>query len=194
MTWTHEALCERAIRWLRGNRIRCAPVFSRNASCSEVPDAIGWSSMYSVRGSIVVECKASRNDFYADKRKYTVFEHPLYGGRISGHRIGKRRAAAEGLKEVPLLRMGNFRYFLCAPEVITKEMIREHAPDHGLLYVTPRTVQVVVQAPRRADVDYPSEIRYLRFAILNGKKPHEEEICQSRLKLEIPSNSSLAVP
>ena len=35
-------------------------------SISECPDAIGWSQ----RGSVLIECKASRDDFKADSKKY----------------------------------------------------------------------------------------------------------------------------
>lgn len=71
---THEKLCDRAVRWLRGTR-RCNPVYSRNASCAEIPDAIGWSSSYYWYGSTVIECKASVPDFYADQRKKFVWQH-----------------------------------------------------------------------------------------------------------------------
>jgi hypothetical protein len=67
---THQQLCDRALRWLSGTR-RCEPVFAGIASCSEVPDAIGWSSCYAHEGSTVIECKISRSDFYAERKKIT---------------------------------------------------------------------------------------------------------------------------
>lgn len=64
---THAELVEFAARWLRGTR-RCALV-AEERSCqksSESPDAIGWGP----RGdSVLVECKVSRVDFLADRRK-----------------------------------------------------------------------------------------------------------------------------
>jgi hypothetical protein len=60
---THADLCERAIRWLRGQR--CDPVLHGIASSAEIPDAIGWGS----DGSIVIECKISIGDLLRDKRK-----------------------------------------------------------------------------------------------------------------------------
>jgi len=63
----HSELVDRAVWWLRGTR-RC-PVVMREcgATCgNEIPDAIGWTS----RGvSIVVECKSSVQDCYADRLK-----------------------------------------------------------------------------------------------------------------------------
>ena len=64
---THEALVQRAVRWLKGNR-RCLLVISepQGRGFHEWPDAIGWT----YRGqSILIECKVSLQDFYRDKRK-----------------------------------------------------------------------------------------------------------------------------
>ena len=65
--------------------------------------------------------------------------------------------------------MGNFRFYMCEPGVIREGVCRSHAPDHGLLYVHGRQVIVVIDAPRRFDVNKDGEIRYLRFAIINRK-------------------------
>ena len=62
---THPKLVEKAVAWLR--RYGCSVVLSEQSCASgETPDAIGWK-----RGchSVVVECKASRSDFLADKDK-----------------------------------------------------------------------------------------------------------------------------
>jgi hypothetical protein len=62
---THPKLVEKAVAWLR--RYGCSVVLSEQSCASgETPDAIGWK-----RGchSVVVECKASRCDFLADKDK-----------------------------------------------------------------------------------------------------------------------------
>jgi len=62
---THSKLVEKAVAWLR--RYGCSLVLSEQCCASgETPDAIGWK-----RGchSVVVECKASRCDFLADKEK-----------------------------------------------------------------------------------------------------------------------------
>ena len=63
---THEQLVISAARWLVSAK-QCNPVFCEKGSSKtgEMPDAIGWTS----KGSILVECKVSRDDFIADLRK-----------------------------------------------------------------------------------------------------------------------------
>jgi hypothetical protein len=165
---THEQLCVRARRWLSGT-MRCKPVFSNCASCSEIPDAIGWTSRYKYHGSIVVECKTSRSDFYSEKKKWFFWKHTKHGYKYGSDRLSEKEALAEGYEKVLVPRMGNFRYFFCLPDIITTEMLSHH-PDHGLLYLQGRQVRIIVPAPRRPDPDYESEIRFLRFAIINQKK------------------------
>ena len=54
-----------AASWLR--RYRCGVVLSEQACVSgEIPDAIGWKNRCH---SVLVECKASRADFVADRAK-----------------------------------------------------------------------------------------------------------------------------
>jgi hypothetical protein len=62
---THAQLINRAITWLRS--YRCGIVLSEQACASgEMPDAIGWKGNCH---SVVVECKVSRADFFADREK-----------------------------------------------------------------------------------------------------------------------------
>lgn len=166
---SHGELVERALDWLASRR--CAPIFNNCASCAEIPDAIGWSSSYKHHGSLVIECKASRSDFYADKKKRFIWKHPEHGYQYPPSRLPQKEAEEMGLvpEEIPM--MGNYRYYLCAPGIITPEMLAEHAPCHGLLYVGPRRIKIVTEAPRRENANYPAEIRYLRFCIINSKKP-----------------------
>lgn len=61
----HYVLVSAAIRWLRGTR-KCPVVFSEHVTrLNLTPDAIGWYWDW----SILVECKASRSDFFADRKK-----------------------------------------------------------------------------------------------------------------------------
>lgn len=64
---THAELVERAGKWLK-NSLHCRVVLTEHVaytrSC-ETPDAIGWVN----NRAILVECKTSRSDFYADRRK-----------------------------------------------------------------------------------------------------------------------------
>ena len=62
---THPQLVQRAVEWLR--RYRCGIVLSEQACVSgEMPDAIGWKRACH---SVLVECKISRTDFWADRAK-----------------------------------------------------------------------------------------------------------------------------
>jgi hypothetical protein len=70
--------------------------------------------------------------------------------------------------------MGDFRFFMCEPDILTVDLVTKHAPDHGLIYADGRRrLKIVLPAIRReaAMIDKDSEIRYLRFAIINAKKP-----------------------
>ncbi len=165
---THHQLCQRAAAWLRGNR-RCEPVLTKVASCREIPDAIGWTSCYKYRGSLVVECKTSLADFYADKAKYVEFVHPedRHPIRDKYARVRALRAAGYGERLVP--NMGDYRFFLCEPGIVAAEQVSKLRPDHGLLYLDGKRLKVVIEAPRREMVDHASEVHYLRFALIHVK-------------------------
>jgi hypothetical protein len=61
----HPVLVKHAIRWLRSFH-KCGVVFGEMVSATSYqPDAIGWHRRF----SILVECKASRADFFADRKK-----------------------------------------------------------------------------------------------------------------------------
>lgn len=65
MTPGHAVLVTRAHRWLRSFH-KCGVVFAEmTAAPGYYPDALGWT----VGFSILVECKTSRSDFLADRRK-----------------------------------------------------------------------------------------------------------------------------
>jgi len=64
---THAELVSRACKWLR-NTFHCRVVLSELVAYTpsgETPDAIGWVN----NRCILVECKMSLADFYADKKK-----------------------------------------------------------------------------------------------------------------------------
>ena len=63
---THDDLVELASEWLK-RYFKCAVVVTEMASgAMEEPDAIGWTHW---GDSYLAECKASRRDFLADKKK-----------------------------------------------------------------------------------------------------------------------------
>lgn len=131
---THEDLVQKACRWLR-NAKNCGVVYAeagRNV-CWEEPDAIGWKAGGST--CIVVECKTSRSDFMADRKKPVA-----------------RRAEFAG-------RMGTHRYYL-VPEGLVKP--EELPPGWGLLYAKPTGgVRVVVDAKNQTNRNLRDEMSWL---------------------------------
>jgi hypothetical protein len=115
---THEAMVALAIHWLR-SRYRCSIVLSEQSCASgEQPDVIGWKSKCR---SVLVECKASRADFLADRQK--------------------------PFRADPELGMGSERFYMAPAGMIRSE---ELPAGWGLLEVKNRKVQVAIRcAPRR---------------------------------------------
>jgi hypothetical protein len=155
-TYTHAQLVGRAGEWLRGTA-RCPIVFTEIVSMnSETPDAIGWRN--SARESLLVECKASRSDFLADKRK------------------GFRRDAEFG--------MGLFRYYLCPPGVIRVEDL---PPHWGLLYCHPQKVEVIHGPnPRRYDMRVYEDFVHRERNVHGELRMFYSAL--SRLKLDLGEN------
>jgi hypothetical protein len=135
----HHELISRACSFLSGRG--CNPIYTGNASCLEIPDAIGWTNRWDCRGSIVVECKVSVADFLRDKHK----PHVKRGN-------GK---------------MGDFRYFLSPLDILTAELVEKHFPDHGLLHPYGRGSKIIRVAPCRLNANKDCEVRYLKQAIVN---------------------------
>lgn len=137
---THAELVLRAKKWLAS---RCGVVLAEYVcDTREIPDAIGFSS----RCSILVECKATRADFLADKKKR--------------HRNGLRR-------------MGNYRFYLVPPGLVRAEEVED---GWGLLYAHPRKVSTPLHAPYRGEpeikaVEYHLLYSLVRRAGLRGLLP-----------------------
>lgn len=90
--WTHKQLVEIAYKWLIKNGSVGVAFRELRSVASEIPDVIGFGSFESV----MIECKASRADFLADKKK--------------PHR-------AKG--------MGNWRFYCCPKGMIRVEELPE---------------------------------------------------------------------
>jgi len=112
---THDDLVEVARLWLlkhssgHHHKQPCSLVTTELVSAGETPDAIGWNPGF----SWLVECKTSRADFRADKKKWP------------------RRNPKEGL--------GDFRYYLCETDLIRPDEL----PDKwGLLFWNGKKVKV----------------------------------------------------
>lgn len=113
---THNKLVLRAEKWLKSQG--CGVVFRDDfkavTGSGEQPDAIGWRDGL----SILVECKISRPDFLADRKK-------LF--RIDPHKG-----------------MGDWRFFLCPPNLILPD---ELPAGWGLLYASPKQIKKVHGVP-----------------------------------------------
>ena len=114
---THDDLVFRAERWLKS--LGCGVVFRDEfrpyTFNGEFPDAIGWRDGL----SFLVECKTSRADFLADKKKR--------------------------FRKDPSLGMGDWRFFMCEPDVIKVDDLPE---GWGLLYVLPKQIKKVYGVPK----------------------------------------------
>lgn len=122
---THAQLVERAARWLRA---RCPVVITEMAGQSEEPDAIGFKGGFST----LIECKASRSDFFAERRK----------SRRNGRMLG----------------MGDMRYYMTPAGLVALE---ECPPGWGLLWINGRGVSVMVRAQVMPEKDHRAEERLL---------------------------------
>ena len=126
---THAVLVGRAVRWLR-NTMKCHAVLREfHCTANEIPDAIGWR----YARAIVVECKTSVADYYADRQK------PAWrAGRLVGWK----------------------RYYLTTPRLIDP-LANTLPTGFGLLEYDGRIVHVRVQAQERSDADRHEEVRIL---------------------------------
>lgn len=98
---THRELVEAAYKWLVKNGGVGVAFKELRSIANEIPDVIGFDSWQ----SILIECKASRSDFFADRKK--------------GH-----RSTYNG--------MGNWRFYCCPTGMI---QVNELPPRWGLIYV-----------------------------------------------------------
>ena len=127
---THALLVGKAVEWLR--RYRCGVVLSEQACISgEMPDAIGWKRACH---SVLVECKASRADFLADRSK-PFRQHPELG-------------------------VGNERFYLAPRDVIRPN---ELPGGWGLLECHNRQIRMITASRKnlRSDEGFRCEMNLL---------------------------------
>lgn len=143
----HDTLIARAERWLRNSAtipnsygtkpyiVRCPVVLANlTSSACEVPDAIGWC--FGGKVSILVECKVSRADFFADKKK------PF------------RRRPQSG--------MGRYRYFFAPPKIVS---VSDLPPLWGLIEPRGRSVDVIRLAESHPEFQRVHEMSMLWSAL-----------------------------
>lgn len=129
---THKQAVQRMAAWLRNSR-GCGVVMAELATQNhETPDAIGWFGM---AGSILVEVKTSRADFFADGNK------------------SFRRCEDQG--------MGDHRYFAAEPGILKREDIPE---GWGLLEIREHQTREIVPAVFKGGNKH-NEIKMLMSAL-----------------------------
>jgi hypothetical protein len=108
---THSELVKIAEKWLY-KTMNCGVVITELVSyANEIPDAFGMRSFY----SILIECKTSRSDFFADRKK--IF------------------------RQMPEQGIGDYRFFLCDEGLIKPEDLPER---WGLLWWNGKQVKRIV--------------------------------------------------
>jgi hypothetical protein len=156
---THAELVTIARRWLWDTQ-QCSPILCEpSVGYGESPDAIGWKLNYHKAMSIVVECKASRSDFHADRDKPS-------------------RKTTMGV--------GAFRYYLCTgPDIIHGDDLQ--GLGWGLLYADKGQVaEVLWPTPYTgARRDVITEMRLLGGAVQNlevkaGREANDARPCNNR--------------
>ena len=162
---SHQQLVYRAASWLRAGG--CSIVFTELAAlCQEIPDALGWKE----NGSYLVECKASRSDFLADKLK--------------PHRI----EASVGV--------GQYRFYLCEPGVIG---VDDLPPGWGLLHVVGRrTVLIAGRDPKRYPVSdsfrFQANLDYERRFLLSALNRLRRARGDAAFRAEVHASFRLPAP
>ena len=135
----HEELVQSAARWLVSAK-QCDPVFCEKGSSksNEMPDVIGWTS----GGSILVECKVSRNDFFVDLRK--------------------------SFRTDPDKGMGKFRYYCFTPSLYAEISILHALTGWGITVIGDdmKVRQVRGKRSKEWEFDLKSELYYLRNRII----------------------------
>jgi hypothetical protein len=112
----HRELVERGRSWLR--RQGCAIVFAElcvPTRYGELPDVIGWRDGL----SLLIEAKATRADFLADRHKPFRCD--------------------------PAMGMGDWRFYLTPPGIVTSDDLPN---GWGLLWAHPRKIERVYGGPR----------------------------------------------
>ena len=134
---THAQLLKLAESWLRSRRYQII-LSEQTASSGEVPDVIGWRRDCH---SLVIECKISRHDFFADQRKSSRLD--------------------------PQLGMGCERYYLTPKGMIARE---ELPRGWGLLEGCRREVAMIIRARPRTPRTESSLIAEMELLIASLRR------------------------
>jgi hypothetical protein len=125
----HDDLIRIGAHWLMGT-MRCGAVVSELISENgESPDIIGWRNSV----SMVVECKVSRGDFLADKKK------PFRSDPCKG--------------------MGKLRYYLTPKGLLVPDDLKDST--WGLLETSGKQVRIILPSHQFLQRDMRAELRLM---------------------------------
>jgi len=116
---THAMLVQQAKRWVE-HQLTCGVVLAEySCSTESIPDVIGFSKLRSV----IIECKVSRSDFLADRRK--------------PHRHQRKQ-------------LGNLRYYFVLPHTVCAEDVPD---PWGLIYAGDKRCTIVKHAVPQTEAE-----------------------------------------
>ncbi len=122
-SFTHMKLVESAYRWVLKNS-SCGVAFKElnTTACNgEYPDVIGFGAW---GHSVLIECKTSRSDFHADKKKM--------------------------FRQYPSQGMGTQRFYCCPTNLLKVEDLPE---GWGLIYINERFKATCVHSPYKGNIN-----------------------------------------
>lgn len=133
---THGELIIRGINWIKNNQIsaRRCPIILPEYKCyaNSIPDVIGMSHTQTT----VIECKVSRQDYFADQKKH----HRQF-----------------------LYQLGNYRYYLCPVDLIK---VNEVNNGWGLLYCHEHRISVEKESDYFSPEDTRKEEYQVLYSVI----------------------------
>lgn len=158
---THDQLVSIGRRWLA---TRSPVVVSEIATAAgESPDVLGFQCRVPRvgYGTHLIECKASRADFLADRKK-RYRRHPEQG-------------------------MGNFRYFLVPQGLVTPEEMPE---NWGLLYADSAGRVSIRHVPRRQEANRDAELTLMVSVMRRLRLPAGDHVSLRVKTYEYETNNT----
>lgn len=157
MSATHAELVQVAATWLRK---KCSVVVTEIATTGEEPDAIGWHGNHST----LIECKATRADFMADRMK------------------GFRRQTDRGI--------GQARYFLTPPALVA---IFELPPGWGLIEYDGEKTRCLLKSEHFAPSNHRHELTILLSVIRRLGKCQLSGVSVKHYTIETRSRTTVGI-
>jgi len=134
---THAQLIKLGEQWLRKHRCRIV-LSEQTVDSGEVPDIIGWRTDCH---SVVIECKTSRSDFFADRKKIS--------------------------RDNPDLAMGCERFYLVPKGLLTRSDL---PPGWGLLECHKRAVELSIQPTIRKFRKEPGFVAEMKLLLASLRR------------------------